>query len=290
MISVFTPTYNRAMLLPTLKDCMDIQTCMDFEWIIVDDGSIDNTDELVMSWIKQELPYSLKYIKQKNQGKHIAFNTAVNQAQGDWFICVDSDDQLTADAVATMSDDIKGIPDGCIGIIYPQKLTGSHKENEWEKINGTKIDIMDLKVEYNIPESAILMRMKDFADLKFPQVENERFIPESWLYQRLIPRGKFWVHNVAFYIAEYLEDGLTKNVWKLWAKNPTGVLNVLSEKYELLAKYPLKTRTVGKIKCIININTICMASGKSVREESPSVFLSEVLMVPSRYFYRKRFK
>lgn len=290
MITVFTPTYNRVHLLSKLKECMDNQTCRDFEWIIVDDGSTDNTNDLVANWLNQNLRYSIKYIKQSNQGKHIAFNTAVSQAKGEWFICVDSDDLLTEDAVFTIIDDVKTVPESCVGVVYPQDLRGASKEREWKIIDGTKVDIMDLKIKHDIPESAIVMRVNDIKNIPFPKIENEKFVPESWLYQKLIPKGSFLVHNIAFYIAEYLDDGLTKNIWKLWKNNPIGVLSDISEKYELLDKYDIRTRIIEKIKCVININTICMASKRNIIKNSPSVGMSLIFYIPSLFFYFKRFK
>lgn len=289
MISIFTPTYNRAKLLAVLKDSIDAQTDKDFEWIIVDDGSTDDTEKIVKTWLGQKRSYSLRYVRQKNQGKHIAFNTALRQAVSEWFICVDSDDHLTNDAVAIMNDDTKKTKKECVGVVYPSKLTGFHNEKKWESIDNIKVDIMDLKVEYNIPESVILMKKSEISDLKFPQIKGEKFIPEGWLYQKLIKKGKFLVHNKAFYIAEYQPNGLTRNVWNLWAKNSTGVLVTLCEKYRMLEKYPLKTRAVEKIKCIININTICMEARKNILAESPAPLFSIVLMIPSLYYHKKRF-
>ena len=82
-------------MLSVLKNSIDAQVCTDFEWIIVDDGSTDDTRKLATAWMKQKLPYRLKYIWQENQGKQSAFNTAVKEAIGEWLICVDSDDHLT---------------------------------------------------------------------------------------------------------------------------------------------------------------------------------------------------
>lgn len=290
MITIFTPTYNRAHLLSRLKECLDNQTCRDFEWIIVDDGSTDNTSELVGSWQSQNLLYPMKYIKQTNQGKHIAFNTAVSHAKGEWFICVDSDDFLTENAVSTIFSDANVVSDSCVGIVYPRNLKGSNKEKEWEKIDGTSVDIIDLKIKYAIPESAIVMRVNDIKNIPFPKIKDEIFIPESWLYQKLIPKGNFFVHNIAFYVSEYFDDGLTKNIWRLWKNNPIGVLSDISEKYELLDKYDFRIRIIEKIKCIININTICMASKKNVLKNSPSVGMSLLFYFPSIFFYFKRFK
>lgn len=290
MITIFTPTYNRAYLLSNLKECLDNQTCNDFEWIIVNDGSTDNTDKLVISWLNQKFQYSINYIKQNNQGKHIAFNTAVSQAKGEWFFCVDSDDLLTKNAVLTICNDVKNLPDNYIGVVYPRDMRQLNKEREWKIIDGTKVDIMDLKIKYGIPESAIVMRKHDIENIPFPKIGNEKFLPESWLYQKLITRGSFLACNSLFYISDYHEDGLTKNIWKIWEKNPMGILYDISEKYKLLDKYSVGIRIVEKIKCIININTICMASRKNIIKNTPSIWMSLIFYIPSLYFYFKRFK
>lgn len=99
MVSVFTPTYNRAYILPVLYESLKRQTCSDFEWIIVDDGSTDNTEELITSWQMECNDFSIVYRKQKNGGKHTAINNGVTLAKYEWFFIVDSDDYLRNDAV-----------------------------------------------------------------------------------------------------------------------------------------------------------------------------------------------
>lgn len=289
MISIFTPTYNRAKLLPKLKQSIDRQTCMDFEWIIVDDGSSDETEQLLNLWKQENHPYKLITSRQENQGKHIAFNQGIQLASTEWLICVDSDDQLTDDAVAIMSGDIKNIDVSYVGIVYPRKLQGFDSGTQWQKIDGYGIDIMDLKEVYRIPESAILLRRNVVLKLPFPKYEGEKFLPESWLYQKLMKRGKFYAVNKCFYISEYQAGGLTSNVWKLWKNNPQGILNVLREKYTLVSKYSVLKSYIAKAKILINIDALCMATGKKVTQESPSKFKAVLLWIPSVYFYKRRF-
>lgn len=289
MITIFTPTFNRRRLLRRLKNSIDSQTCKDFEWIIVDDGSSDGTEEMVNEWLKKDRSYSLSYYKQANQGKHIAFNYGVTMSKGEWFICVDSDDTLTPDAVSVMKNDLCGVDSRSVGIVYPQRLAGVEQSAQWEAISGKEVDIMDLKEVYGIPESAILLRKELIAGYPFPVFGSERFLPESWLYHRLIQNGKFQVRSHSFYVSEYLEDGLTKNIWKLWADNSIGALTVLEEKYVLAGKYSGMCKVLCKIKCIINLNTICIASKKRILENTPSKAMSILFYFPSLYFYHKRF-
>ena len=98
LLSIFTPSYNRAYILPILYKSLVGQTDNNFEWVIVDDGSSDNTEELVNEWIAENKIH-IVYYKQENQGKHIAINSGVKRASGELFFIVDSDDSLTPDAV-----------------------------------------------------------------------------------------------------------------------------------------------------------------------------------------------
>ena len=292
MISIFTPTYNRKTLLKELKKCLDCQTNFEFEWIIVDDGSTDGTKEMANLWEKEKNQYMINFIRQENQGKHIAFNTAVQKANGEWFICVDSDDKLTQNAVEIMLQDVrsKKVNSQDIGIVYPRDLKGSNDKIAWEKIDGKKIDIIDLKEKYKIPESAILLRRKYLLNNQFPKFKQEKFLPEGWLYQKLIHEGKFLAQNKVFYIAEYLEEGLTKNIWRLWKKNPEGILNILKTKYYIMNKYSGKDKILGKIKCIINLNSLCLATGKNILKYTPSNSMSIIFLLPSNYFCYKRYR
>lgn len=97
--TVFTPSYNRANLLGKLYVSLCQQNFDSFEWIIVDDGSTDNTSELIESFIAEN-KIDIKYYRQQNQGKHVAINTGVSLARGKWFFIVDSDDYLTQDSLA----------------------------------------------------------------------------------------------------------------------------------------------------------------------------------------------
>ena len=101
MITVFTPTYNRAYIIENLYKSLQRQTFKDFEWLVIDDGSTDNTEELFASWTN-EISFPVRYIKQQNGGKHRAINRGVKEANGELFFIVDCDDYLREDAVETI--------------------------------------------------------------------------------------------------------------------------------------------------------------------------------------------
>ena len=100
IITIFTPVYNRAGLLPRLFDSLKRQTCQKFEWIAIDDGSTDNTLEVLQELrTRGGAEFSVTVIHTENGGKHRAINRAVREAHGEYFTCLDSDDYLIPQAV-----------------------------------------------------------------------------------------------------------------------------------------------------------------------------------------------
>ncbi len=126
-LTVFTPTYNRANKIHRVYESLIDQTYTNFEWLIIDDGSIDNTKEVVQKF-KENASFPIKYIYQKNSGKHIAINRALSEAKGSFFLCADSDDMFTPDALQVFHDTWFSIP-----------------ENERVDFCGVRASVMDQK-------------------------------------------------------------------------------------------------------------------------------------------------
>ena len=119
LATVFTPTYNRARLLKRLYESLKEQSDKDFEWIIVDDGSKDNTEEVVQGFIKEK-SIPIKYLKKENEGKHIAINVGCDMAEGELFFIVDSDDYIPKEAIEEVKRDWKKYRNntGIAGLVY----------------------------------------------------------------------------------------------------------------------------------------------------------------------------
>ena len=111
-ITVFTPTYNRAYIIEKLYHSLQRQTFRDFEWLIVDDGSSDNTAEVVSAWQQEGNDFPIRYYKKENGGKCRAINYGVDLAEGELFFNVDSDDYLTDDALEKVSRWVDTLPEG----------------------------------------------------------------------------------------------------------------------------------------------------------------------------------
>lgn len=216
LITVFTPTYNRAYILNNLYESLKRQTSKSFEWIIVDDGSVDMTESLVSEWLKNDNLFPIKYVKKVNEGKHIAINVGVEQAKGDWFLIVDSDDYLYDDAIEKVikwTHDIKNDDIAAVSGTRNFKdgsVIGAHikfddgfvdcKNNERNKfgLTGDKAEVYKTEVLKKFP---------------FPKFENEKFLSEGAVWDLIAYKGYMirW-YNQPLIVCGYLEDGLTSKL------------------------------------------------------------------------------
>lgn len=240
IVTIFTPTYNRAYLLPKLYESLVKQKLYNFEWLIVDDGSTDNTRDLVNNWINNS-SFKIKYIFQENQGKHIAINAAVKVANTELFFIVDSDDFLLENATEIIASKYKKI-------INEKEIAGiassRGKINSEEKFtNDIKSDIIcyTSKINYKykiIGEFAFVYKLAIFKQFPYPQFEGEKFCKESLVYKKIAQKYKMLFIPEVIYKGEYREDGLSANYWDLMLNNPKSSMLF----YKLLSTYkiPLK--------------------------------------------------
>lgn len=247
-ITIFTPTYNRAYILPKLYESLKKQTCKDFEWLIVDDGSTDETEKIVLSWLAEET-FPVRYIKQLNGGKHSAINRGVLETKSKLFFIVDSDDKLTTDAIALIKQNYQKVRDddtvaGVIGMrIYPDgKRIGG--EASFEDTICTRNDFRyKKKINGDLAE---VYKTDILRQYPFPIVEGEKFCPESVVWQKIAKKYKLFFFNKGIYVCEYLTDGLTHHVDQIRIKSPhLAVINYMLE-------YGCDTLLKNKIKDAIN--------------------------------------
>lgn len=266
-LSIFTPTFNRAELLEKLYESLLGQSNKNFEWVIVDDGSVDGTKELICDWINAKNDFLIRYFYTDNAGKHSAYNFFLDNIKTDWHICVDSDDTLAQDAVAIIQNDIYDIYDKneYIGIVYPKKMK-EVDQIQWLPVSVDKVNISDIKLKYKIKiETAIVFRQSCSQKHRFPVFENENFLSEEIFYNLLIKEGYFLPKRELFYLSEYQENGITKSVFKLWKKNPKGTEALLESRYNYIIENVYGERKfIEKIKCLINLSTISLIQKKSI--------------------------
>lgn len=225
MVTVFTPTYNRATVISRTFESLQQQKSRDFEWLIVDDGSTDNTEAIVTGF-QRHSTFPIRYYKVPHGGKHRAYNAGLKLAIGELFFVVDSDDSLTKDSLSVITS-VAGMlrdRDDICGII-------ALKENKDGAIYGTPM-----------PHEPVINSLKEFLDCckdgersfvfkteiarkyPFPEIEGEYFVTESVVYERLGKDWGFLIINESLTICEYQSDGLSSNIYNLMLANPIGYM------------------------------------------------------------------
>ena len=248
MITVLTATYNRAYTLSRLYESLARQTNESFEWVVVDDGSTDNTLDLLAGFQK-ESSFPIKVLRQENAGKHIAINTGVLAEGHDWILLVDSDDALSPDAIEVFLNDLSAhSAQDIVGYCYRRA------DLDGRLIGNVITDVAD--------DSAIMLPVvagplyggdlayvfKRSVLLKhpFPRFEGEKFVPELLIWNRISDDGKIlYFHHKFIYLCEYLADGYSANFYRNLQRNPKGFGSFYKE------QIGRETNLVRKLKCTI---------------------------------------
>lgn len=235
-VTVFTPTYNRAYILGDLYHSLQRQTCMDFEWLIVDDGSADDTKALVASWQGEKNPFPIRYIYQENGGKCRAINRGLKEADGRLFFTVDSDDYLTDDAIEKVIRWDGELPaDGHFcGYVGNRGTTPTQTPNRLFPggyLDGTALDRYD-QVD---GERAFVFYTEIHRKYLYPEFPGEKFLTEAVTWDLMAHDGyKMRFYNDIIWIWEYKDDGLTRAGYRVFLENPQGTGLFFRQKAEFL--------------------------------------------------------
>lgn len=286
MLTIFTPTYNRGYIIERLHKSLLKQTSKNFEWIIVDDGSNDNTEELVDKWIKEKI-INIKYYKQENQGKMIAHNKGVKEATGELFVCVDSDDYLKENAVEIILGTWKKIDKTkCTGIVSLRLKQDGTPVGTYMPQKTEYSTLMDLYEKYKFRgDTALIYKTEVIRKYEFPKIEGEKFIPETYLYDKIDLEGKLYLLNEGLYVCEYLEDGYSHNIINITRNNPNGYILFARQRMKLAKK--MKTRIRATAQYILGN---WFANNKNYIKTSINPILT-ILVQPLAYIvYIKRYK
>lgn len=244
-ITVFTPTYNRAYIIGNLYESLKRQTFADFEWLVVDDGSSDNTEELLKEWVKNETRFKIRYYKKTNGGKHTAINKGLDLAEGVLFFTVDSDDYLTDDALEKIDKWERSLPEdkkycGVAGNLGTSPNDTPNTLFESEFLDCTALS----RYSFIDGERALAFYTDIHRKYMYPTFDGEKFMTEAVVWNRMANDGyQIRFYNDIIWIFEYLEDGLTKAGSSVFVNNPMGYGLWLREKAKFEKKswlYKLK--------------------------------------------------
>lgn len=261
-ITVFTPTFNRAYILENLYRSLQRQHFADFEWLIVDDGSTDDTSQLVAGWMAENNPFPIRYARQENGGKCRAINHGLKLAQGELFFTVDSDDYLTDDALEKVARWEQELPkDGRFcGFCGNLGLTPEQTPNRCFPGGYRDATALDRYADID-GERAYAFYTDIHRQYLYPEFPGEKFLTEAVVWDKMAHDGyRLRFYNDIIRIYAYKEDGLTKAGYQVFLDNPQGTALFFRQKADFL-HYRLPTR-VG-----MWYGYLCDAQGRRTDDE-----------------------
>lgn len=252
LITILTPAYNRASLLPRLFDSLLRQTFKDFEWIVVDDGSTDDTRKVVAN-LKEKCggAFPMGYVYKANGGKHMAINIGAERARGELLFIADSDDLLTDDALETVANSWHDISDdksfaGIAGLdiaMDTREVIGSGLPQEHIDCNA-----IDIRYRHHVTgDMKEVFRTEVLREFPFPEFAGERFCPEQLVWFRMARRYRLRYINKPIYIADYQPDGITAGITRARMRNPSASMLTYAELTECPVPF------LVKVKAAINV-------------------------------------
>lgn len=246
-ITILTPTYNRASLLPRLFDSLLRQTNKAFEWIVVDDGSTDDTREVVAN-LKEKCggAFPMGYVYKANGGKHMAINIGAERARGELLFIADSDDLLIDDALETVENSWHDISDdksfaGIAGLditMDTREVIGSGLPQEQIDCNA-----IDIRYRHHVTgDMKEVFRTEVLREFPFPEFAGERFCPEQLVWFRMARRYRLRYINKPIYIADYQPDGITAGITRARMRNPSASMLTYAELTECPVPFLVKVK------------------------------------------------
>lgn len=285
-LTIFTPAYNRAHTIGRTYESLCRQTCKDFKWLIIDDGSQDNTRELVEGWIAENV-IPIRYIYQQNQGMHGAHNTAYRHITTELNTCIDSDDYMPDDAVEKIitfwnahgSDKYAGIVGldiddkhkQIIGKAFPEGLTETTLSGYYAAGgSGDKKLVYRTEVINSYPE--------------YPIFDGERYVGLAYKYMLVDQDYNLLTINEPLVIVDYQCDGSSANMYRQYWNNPKGF--AFYRKTEMVYAPTLKRKFIA---CVHYVASSIISKNRRFIKKSPRPILT-ILAVPMGYIWYKYIK
>ena len=275
-LTIFTPAYNRAHTLPRTYESLLSQDCKDFIWLVVDDGSQDNTAELVRQWQAQDNGFEIQYIYKENGGMHTAHNTAYENIHTELNTCIDSDDRLASGAVSKIKAAWEQMRDrGYAGLIALDSDFEGHIIGKGFPDNLKETTLGGYYAQGGSGDKKLIYRTDIITSVPpYPVFEGEKYVGLVYKYTLIDQTYKLGVLNDVICEVEYQADGSSGTMWKQYLKNPKG--------FAFLRKtamtYPVSTKRLV-IDCVHYCSSSQIAKNHAYVRESPRKLLT-VLCTP----------
>ncbi|WP_208324077.1 glycosyltransferase family 2 protein [Paenisporosarcina antarctica] len=275
IITVFTPTYNRAHTLHKCYESLKRQTNKNFIWLIIDDGSIDETQNIVDRWTNECIDFEIKYIYKINGGMHTAHNLAYEHANTELTMCVDSDDYLADNAVEIILEHWHKFGGNCyagmvgldafingniVGKSFPPNLKEEKFRNIHRSFSGDKKFIYRTEVFKSYPP--------------YPVFVEEKLTPLSWKYFLIDNKKDLLIINKVLCYVEYLDDGSSNNIIDSYKKNPRGFLEL--RKVSMIMESPFHRKFISASQYVMGS---IMIRNNAFIKESPKKVMT-ILAIP----------
>lgn len=277
LLTIFTPAYNRAHTLPRTYESLKQQSCKDFIWLIVDDGSVDNTRELVKQWQENEKEFEIRYIYKKNGGMHTAHNVAYENIDTELNVCIDSDDKMTAGAVEKIKKTWLSVRNqGYAGLIGLDADMNTGKVLGKAFPDGLKTTtIRGYYASGGSGDKKLVYRTDIINSVPaYPVFENEKYVGLGYKYTLIDQKYDLYVINEVLCDVEYQQDGSSNTMWRQYLKNPKGFAFI--RKVEM--QYPITVKRMV-VECIHYCSSSQIAKNRRYIQESPRKLLT-VLCTP----------
>ena len=279
LITVFTPTYNRAYCLHQCYESLKRQTSKDFLWLIIDDGSTDDTQELVSKWIEQTSDFEIRYVYKENGGLHTGYNAAIERLDTELAVCVDSDDYLTDDAIETIREFWNNNNDGKVAGIAaldgdPQGKVIGDPFPEQRTIN--LIDLQIGKYKLDNGDRKLVIR-SDLYKSVAPQMTfpGEKNFNPHYMHLQISRNHDFLVMNKVLCIVEYQTNGMTNGIFRQYYNSPRS--------FAQIRRLHLSFENAGLAfrfrQCVHYVSSSILAGDKAFIKTSPAKLLT-VLAIP----------
>lgn len=270
-LTVFTPAYNRAYTLPRTYESLCNQKCKDFCWLIIDDGSTDDTEQLVKGWMEKDNGFEIQYIYKENGGMHTAHNMAYENITTELNVCVDSDDCMAEDGVAKILKKWDEVKDsGYAGIIgLDADMNGKIIGKSFPK-SMKETTLMGYYAMGGAGDKKLVYRtdiIKKYPP--YPVFEGEKYVALAYKYRLIDQDYKLAVLPQILCNVEYQEDGSSGTMWKQYLKNPKG----FAFWRKICMRYP-ESRKRKIVDCIHYCSSSQIAKDKWYIRESPAKFMT----------------
>ena len=276
-LTVFTPAYNRAHTLSRTYESLCRQSCKEFIWLIVDDGSTDNTAELVKTWQREDNGFEIRYVFKENGGMHTAHNTAYANIDTELNVCIDSDDAMGDDAVRKILEKWSEVQDKCYaGLIGLDADFNGNVIGKGFPDGMTETTVVGYYTAGGRGDKKLVYRTDVINQYPpYPVFPGEKYVALSYKYRLIDQDYKMAVLDEVLCNVEYQADGSSQNMLRQYANNPKG----FAFWRKVCMQYPISRKRLF-IDCVHYVSSSILGKNCHFIRESPQKGMTALALLP----------